>query len=275
MSDRRLTPVNARVAHLSMKGRVTGKEFVSGEWARISAPIADLLSAPEGRRERQVLMGERFLVLERRDGFGFVQAEKDGYCGYLPLTTLGDDRMATHWVAAPATHLYAGPDIKERDHAALSQGARLTIAAEHARFFETDGGMFVPRRHLRPVGDWLDDPALVAESYLGTPYLWGGNSRTGIDCSGLVQGALLACGLPCPGDSDLQLAQLGRELPPGSACRRGDLLFWQGHVAMAVDARRMIHANAFNMAVTYEDIDAATARIVAQGEGPVLAVKRL
>jgi cell wall-associated NlpC family hydrolase len=191
------------------------------------------------------------------------------------LAALRDDRKATHWVAAPATHLYSGPDIKEREHAALSQGARLTIAKEHSRFFETDDGLFVPRRHLRTIGDWLDDPAAVAEGYLGTPYLWGGNSRTGIDCSGLVQASLLACGIPCPGDSDLQLAALSRELPPGSACQRSDLLFWPGHVAMAVDGQRMIHANAFNMAVTYEDIAAATARIAAQGEGSVLAVKRL
>ena len=274
MNDRRLTPSNARVAHLSLKGSVTGKRFVAGKWARLVSPIADLLSAPQGRRDRQVLMGERFLVLERHAGFGFVQAEKDGYCGYLPLTTLGEDRAATHWVAVPATHLYAGPDIKERDYAMLSQGARLTVATEHAWFFETDTGAFVPRRHLRAVGDWLNDPASVAESYLGTPYLWGGNSRSGIDCSGLVQAALLACGIPCPGDSDLQMARLGRKLSAGSACQRGDLLFWKGHVAMAVDARRMIHANAFSMAVTHEDIAQATARTAAQGDGPVLAVKR-
>jgi cell wall-associated NlpC family hydrolase len=275
MSDRRLTPANGRVAHVSVRGQVSAERYVPGDPARIVLPLADLLAKPGGARDRQVLMGEAVLVLERDAGFAFVRAEKDGYCGYLADAALGASRSATHWVSAPATHLYPVPDIKTREVASLSLGARLTVVAEHARFFETEGGVFVPRPHLRAIGEWAQDPATVAESLFGTPYLWGGNSRAGIDCSGLVQAALNAVGIACPGDSDMQEAALGAPLAPGAGWRRGDLFFWKGHVAMAVSATRLIHANGHQMAVGYEDIDAAIARIAAQGEGTVTSVRRL
>lgn len=275
LRDRRLTPANGRVAHVSLQGQVAAERFVTGTSACVTAPLADLLAAPEGARDRQVLMGEAVLVLDRHQGFAFVQAEKDGYCGYLPEAVLGAAREATHWVAAPATHLYRAPDIRAPEVALLSLGARLTIVAEHARFLETAEGLFVPRRQLNAIGDWAQDPAAVAESLLGTPYLWGGNARSGIDCSGLVQTALLACGIACPGDSDLQERALGTALGAGAAARRGDLYFWKGHVAMAVGPDRLIHANGFHMAVGLEGLDNCIARIEAQGEGPVVARRRL
>ncbi|MGB3316722.1 MAG: NlpC/P60 family protein [Albidovulum sp.] len=275
MNDRRLTPANGRVAHASLKGQITADRYVSGDPARIVVPLADLLAKPGGARDRQVLMGEEVLVLDRHEGFAFVKAEKDGYCGYLAETALGAPRQATHWVSATATHLYPAPDFKMHEVAALSLGARLTVVAEHARFYETEAGQFVPRPHLRALGDWAGDPVSVAESLIGTPYLWGGNSRAGIDCSGLVQAGLHAAGIACPGDSDMQEAELGTPLTQGAAWQRGDLFFWKGHVAVAVSASRLIHANAFQMAVGYEEIDAAIARIDAQGDGPVTSVRRL
>ena len=276
MTDRRLTPTNGRVAHLSLRGRVAAETYVPGEWARVTVPLADLLKCPDGPRDRQLLLGDRVLVLERRDRHGFVQAEKDGYCGYIAPESLGANLLPTHWVAAPASHLYATASIKLHEIAALSLGARLTIIAEHAAFFETSDRFFVPRQHLLPIAESLHDPTHVAEMFLGTPYLWGGNSRTGIDCSGLVQAALLACGIPCPGDSDLQFAALGRAMPHGAGYRRGDLLFWKGHVAMAVDGDRIIHANGFRMAVSHEGIANALARIADQeGADAFWGVRRL
>lgn len=275
MTDRRTTPANGRVAHVSLKGKVAAERFTSGDPARVAVPLADLLAGPDGPRDRQVLMGETVLVLERHQGLAFVRADKDGYCGYLPEAVLGAARAATHRVSAPATHLYPAADMKVREVAALSLGARLTVVAEHPKFLETAEGLFVPRPHLCPLGQWADDPAGVAESLIGTPYLWGGNSRAGIDCSGLVQAALTACGMTCPGDSDLQEPVLGTPLAADAPRRRGDLLFWKGHVAMAVSATRLIHANAHRMAVSYEETDAALARIAAQGEGPVTSVRRL
>lgn len=273
MSDRRLTPANGRVAHVSLRGRVEADEFVEGEAAAIAVPVADLLAALGGARDRQLLMGDAVTVLERREGHAFLQSAKDGYCGYVAEAALGLAVVATHWVAAPASHLYPVADMKRRETAALSFGARLKVIAEADRFFETSVG-FVPRPHLRALGETFADPAEVAAMFLGTPYLWGGNSRAGIDCSGMVQASLLACGIPCPGDSDMQQV-LGHPVSNVADLRRGDLLFWKGHVAMALDETRMIHANAYRMAVTVEGIAEAIARIGAQGDGPPTALRRV
>ncbi len=134
---------------------------------------------------------------------------------------------------------------------------------------------FVPAQHLRPLDEPDSDPAAVAQRFTGTPYHWGGNSGFGIDCSGLVQAACLACGVACPGDSDQQEARLGQPLPGGTQPERNDLLFWKGHVALVVSDSALIHANAHHMAVTCEDIDTALARIEKQGDGLVTSHKRL
>lgn len=273
MSDRRLTPANGRVAHVSLRGQVEADAFVEGEAAAVAVPVADLLAAPAGARDRQLLMGDAVTVLERRGGHAFLQSAKDGYCGYVSEDALGRAFTPTHWVAAPASHLYPVADMKRHESAALSFGSRLRVVAETDRFFQTTAG-FVPRAHLRPLGETFDDPAEVAMKFLGTPYLWGGNSRQGIDCSGLVQASLLASGIACPGDSDQQQV-LGHPVAGAEALRRNDLLFWKGHVALALDESRMIHANAFRMAVTVEGIAEAIARIAAQGDGAPTALRRV
>ncbi|TNF58594.1 MAG: NLP/P60 hydrolase [Rhodobacteraceae bacterium] len=243
MSDRRLTP---------------HPDWASGaEAAAVAVPLADLLASPQGPRDRQLLLGEAVTVLGRRDGMAHLRAEKDGYHGFVAGTALGPAITPTHRVSAPATHAYAAPDIKSADRLSLGFGARVAALGESATFIETAHG-HIPKRHLRPADSTEDDPAEVALLFLGTPYLWGGNSRWGIDCSGLVQAALLACGIPCPGDSDLQ----SRAFAPASGPRQeGDLLFWKGHVAMALDDTRLIHANAHHMATVIEDADTALARI--------------
>jgi cell wall-associated NlpC family hydrolase len=271
VSDRRLTPANGRVAAAQLKGRVAAERYVEGEAAAVAVPVADLLAAPDGARDRQLLLGEPVTVYERRDGWAFVQAEKDGYVGYLDAAALSGAAAPTHRVAARATHVYPGPDIKRRETTALSLGARLTVTGAEGRFAPTPLG-FVPLVHLAPLEVPETDPVAVAERFLGAPYLWGGNSASGIDCSGLVQAALLACGIACPGDSDMQAALgVDAEGPP----RRGDLLFWKGHVALVRDAGTLIHANAHHMAVAVEGIEAATVRIAAQGDGPVTAHRRV
>ena len=168
-----------------------------------------------------------------------------------------------------------GPDLKCPDPVAISLGCYLTIAWEEDRFARTVDGKFVFKDHLKPVNEPESDPVTVAERLLGTPYLWGGNSSTGIDCSGLVQAGCLACGIPCPGDSDLQNARLGKPLADTDPLQRGDLLFWKGHVAWVANPDLLLHANGFHMAVSYEPLHDAIARIEAQGEGPVISRKRL
>lgn len=274
MSDRRLTPANARVAAAHLAEAEATLTRVRGTAKQVARPVADLCRAPGGARDRQLLWGEIVDVYEDRAGHSFVQARKDSYVGYLESAALAPEEPSTHWVSAPACHVYEAADIKSPDRLSLSFGSRVRVLAEQGTMAETPHG-FIPRVHLRRIDDLMDDPAKVAALFLGTPYLWGGNSRFGLDCSGLVQAALIACGRPCLGDSDLQQAALGRDVPDPADLRRGDLLFWKGHVAMVVDEHRLIHANGHHMAVVHEPIRATIERIRTQGEGPVTAHKRL
>ncbi|WOI55558.1 NlpC/P60 family protein [Palleronia sp. LCG004] len=276
MSDRRLLPANGRVAAAHLRGIVDAARYVEGEAAGVILPVADLWAAPDARaRDRQLLMGDSVRIYERVDGMAFVRADRDGYVGYVAEAALGDIPSATHIVGVPASHLYPVPDMKVPPVARLSFGARLRVVAASDGFFELWDGRHVPRPHLRPANKPFEDPARVAQLFFGVPYLWGGNGADGIDCSGLVQAALISSGHPCPGDSDLQEGAVGRVLEPDEPMERGDLLFWRGHVAMAVDREVLIHANAYHMAVSYEPASDAIARIEAQGGGPVTTRRRL
>lgn len=273
-TDHRTLHFSGRIAHVSLRGMIEAESFAEGTPARLAVPLVDLCATPFGRRERQVLLGAALNVLDRRDGAAFVQAAHDGYCGWVDEAALAAPQEATHWVFAPASHLYPEPQVKVRETAAISLGARVRVVAEAGKFLETADGTFIPRTHLRALGDWATDPVAVAESLLGTPYLWGGNSRAGIDCSGLVQIALAACGVASPADSDQQCDVLGATLPAETTPQRGDLFFWPGHAAMAVSDTVLIHANGASMSVAYEGIAAALARIAAS-EAPLQALKRL
>jgi len=272
MSDPRLTPANGRVACESLRGQLPADAYVSGAARQVLVPVANLLRAPDGARDRQLLMGEPVRVLEDHEGWSFVQASKDGYCGYLLSDTLGAADPASHWISAPSSHAYEEANFKSRDLVALSFGSLITVTKMHARFAETSIG-FVPRQHVRVVGEVEKNPTQVARLFLGTPYLWGGNSRFGIDCSGLIQASLSACGIACAGDSDMQEKALGRDVTGNPVS--GDLLFWKGHVAMLLDSKTLIHANAHHMAVVLEGLDEARSRIAAQGDGDITRHARL
>jgi len=247
----------------------------------IGWPLVDLRRAPEGARDRQLLMGEAVEIMPPSSSgltrgaprWVAVKALRDGYPGYIPEAALSTGSV-NHRVRARATHAYSAPDFKSTECLSLSFGARLEVLGEEGRFAETPQG-YVPRAHLTPLAERESDPVSIAELFLGTPYLWGGNSAFGIDCSGLVQAGCLACGLPCPGDSGDQEAALGETLPDDAPLQRGDLLFWRGHVGWVADPGTLLHANVHHMAVAYEPLQAAISRIAAQGDGPVTARKRL
>ncbi|WP_431298202.1 NlpC/P60 family protein [Tabrizicola sp. BL-A-41-H6] len=270
--DRRLTPFSGRVALTALQGRIDAP-LTAGEAAQVVVPLADLLAKPGGARDRQILLGDAVTVVDRDQGHCFVQTAKDGYCGWLDEAAVGDASPPTHWVSAPATHVYPEPRVQARERIALSLGAKLCVTGTHGTWAETTLG-FVPAVHVRRLGDWAGDPVSVAESLIGTPYLWGGNSRAGLDCSGLAQVSLHAAGLDCPGDSDMQQA-LGAALSDGDALQRSDLLFWKGHVAIVTGPDRLIHSNGHSMSVAYEGIVETIARIASQGGGPVIARRRL
>lgn len=272
MTDARLLPANGRVAAAELKGSVKADRYVDGTAAMVARPCIDLLRSPDGPRDRQLVYGEVIRVLEDTGGWAFVQARKDGYVGYLSSTELLPPVDPTHRVSVTSTILLKAPAVQASDVVALPFGSKLRITGGADAFYETHDGLFVPRSHVRPDNRPFNDPTTVAQMFFGAPYLWGGNTVWGIDCSGLVQAALIACDIPCPGDSDLQQS-LGHCAEPPYV--RGDLLFWKGHVGIAVDDQVMIHANAHAMAVAYEPISDAIARIEAQGEGPMTAHRRL
>lgn len=257
MSDLRTTPDPVRI---------TQRKF-----AQVTVPVIDLCRTPDGPRDRQLIFGDTVVLLSISGTWCYVQADKDGYCGYVKSPALGAVSQPSHKVSAPATHIYERPDFKSPDVLALSFASQLNVTGQIGKFAQTDAG-FVPLIHLAEVSTYSKDPATIAALFLGTPYLWGGNSRWGIDCSGLVQAACLACAIPCPGDTDQQQV-IGK--PATGTYQRNDLLFWQGHVALVAGADTLIHANAHSMSVTYEPIVVAIKRISDQGGGPITAHRRI
>lgn len=269
--DRRLTPATPRVAHVGLRGVVEAPSYTEGQRLLVSPPLTDLLRTPNGARERQLWLGEGFIVVDRDQGHAFGFAEKDGYCGWLPEAALEDGPPPTHWIASVGTHLYPEPKSSSKELAALPMGARLTVVGQVGKYTQTTQG-YVPASHLLPLGAHLTDPVAVAERFLHSPYLWGGNSRAGLDCSGLVQIAHRACGISIAGDADLQ--ETAGNVVQGEF-QRGDLLFWKGHVAIAVDGHQLLHANGYTMSVAYEDIPNAIARIKASEGLPLRSHRRL
>jgi cell wall-associated NlpC family hydrolase len=264
--DPRVTPARPDIAAKALEGKVEAAHYVEGRVCDVIEPQAPLRvePRPDAALLTEALKGERVTVYDANgEGWAWGQLAADGYVGWLPESALAaPGPEPTHKVAVLRTLTFPGPSIKIPPLEALPLGARLAIARIEERLAVTPAGAYVPASHLAPLDAYEADFVAVAERFVGAPYLWGGKTALGLDCSGLVQVALTACGIACPRDSDMQEQSLGTAIAAdSSALKRGDFMFWKGHVAIVRDGTSLLHANAFHMAVAIEPIAAAIARI--------------
>jgi cell wall-associated NlpC family hydrolase len=264
--DRRLNAFRTDLAAETLKGRVEAMRFVAGEPASVAATVAPLRPVPDAGRgiDTELLRGESLRVFDRAGGFAWVQADWDGYVGYLPEEMIAAPITPTHRICVPRTFVYPEPELRKPVSDALSMGSLLTVVGEAetrgTRYLLLAGGQAVIAAHCLPVKETAgDDYVAVAARLIETPYLWGGRSGFGIDCSGLVQLALMMVGRQAPRDSDMQ-ASFGEEIGRGDL-RRGDLAFWKGHVGIMEDEATLLHANGHTMTVARENFEAAVRRI--------------
>ncbi len=263
------------LADARLQGQLAAPRFVEGRPGQVRVAIAPVFGTPDAGTAltTQLIFGESVRVFEEKDGWAWLQGEADGYVGYAAAAAIGYEISApTHRLSALSSPALARPELKSVPLVDLPMGARLKVEREENGFAVLAIGAFVPMQHLALIDTRVADFVAVAEQFIGTPYLWGGRTRAGIDCSGLVQIAMQAAGVSAPRDSDMQLADIGSAVEIGKL-RRGDLVFWRGHVGIMTDAAHMLHANAFHMRVVVEPLAEAVARIKAAGS-VVIGVRR-
>ncbi|GIL01226.1 MAG: peptidase P60 [Alphaproteobacteria bacterium] len=277
--DRRLNLFGGELAETALRGKVAAARFVDGRPAHVVAAHADLRLRPDAACsiDHQLLLGETVQVFDERAGWAWVKADFDGYVGWTLAAGLAAGMPSpTHVVSVPRTFAYPGPDLRLPAARTLSMGSAVRVVGEAetrgAPYLVLDSGEALFARHLRPRGTFDSDYVAVARKFLATPYLWGGATGCGLDCSGLIQLAMRMCGRAVLRDSDMQAATIGGEIDGGAGwrgLRRGDLIFWRGHVAIVEGDGNLLHANGYTMDVTSEPLDRAIARIGRLFERPI------
>ncbi|MEN9708518.1 MAG: hypothetical protein RIQ68_926 [Pseudomonadota bacterium] len=276
--DPRRTPAREDLAALHLKGFVPAKHYIEGRSMRVIDEVIALRARPEAdcSLDTQVLHGEEVMVYDIEEGWAWGQLVSDGYVGYMSADSLHKTPLIpTHHVHVPRTFLYAAPNMKTPPVGALPMGAKVEVRAPREAFLQVTSGLFIWASHLAPLDEMRADWVSTAESFLGMPYLWGGKTCLGLDCSGLVQIALQAAGIAAPRDTDMMQAELGTAVPEGAPLRRGDLVFWKGHVGILQDPHRLLHANGHHMQVVSESFAEARQRIAEKSYGEIVAIKRL
>lgn len=277
--DRRITPARADLAAEKLRGEVDVERFVAPRPCMIVRDRVPLRPQPDPAAsfDTVLLFGEPFEVYDIADGWAWGQSGLDDYVGYLPAASLipAADAAKTHAVQALGCQTYREPKLKIPPIGTLPFAARVRVTQTRDGYGQLASGAWAPLALLRPLDQPADDWVSVAEQFLGVPYVWGGRSSSGIDCSGLIQLSLQAANVECPRDSDMQEAALGKSLGAKSALTRGDLIFWRGHIGVMLDAETLLHANAHHMAVTREPLADATDRITQNGDGEITRRARL
>ncbi|MFZ0496649.1 MAG: NlpC/P60 family protein [Methylocella sp.] len=279
--DPRLTPARPDLAAAQLRGQVAADAYVEGRALHVCVGTADLRHAPtpDASLDTQALFGEDVMLYEDHEGWGWVQLARDGYVGYMPMAALAEGQIKpTHRVTVNRSFVYPGPDLKFSARDALPLGAAVRVRATKGAFAQIDDSAFVFTGHLLQSGESQKDFVAVAERLLHAAYLWGGKTSLGIDCSGLVQISLEAAGIDAPRDTDLQEQALGLPIAVGTdlaGLRRGDLVFWRGHVGLMRDETTLLHANAHHMLVASEPLRIVRDRILATASQPISAIKRL
>jgi hypothetical protein len=273
--DPRVHAVRRDIADIALADWIFAPHYAQAEPRLIAQPSTMLRTAPQpdATAGSQLLFGETFHVLDVQGGWAWGYCGHDHYVGYIAADALAAPFVPTHLIAVREAPVFSEASIKASVRMTLALGARVE-GAMGGDFVETDQG-FVHRRHVAPIDATLGDPVSIAERLLGAPYLWGGRGAGGVDCSGLVQIALMLAGHDCPRDSDQQGAALGRELATNEPHARGDLIFFPGHVGLMVDAESLLHANAWWMGVVVEPLEDVLARLRPQHENPLTSARRL
>ena len=280
--DPRRNAFRPDLAAATLEGKVEAERYLAGTVGQVIHPTVPLRKVPDITRglETEALFGEAVTVYDEAEGWAWVQLARDGYVGYVPADAIRSGPLIapTHRVQTLGTFVYAAPDIKTPPLMHLPLNALATVTGGDDRFAALLSGGYVIARHLatldRPARDFVE----IAERLIGTPYLWGGCTRIGIDCSGLVQTSLLAANVVAPRDSDMQKAELGADVAiteDYDGLERGDLVFWAGHAGIMTDGVMIVHANAHHMMVATEPLPEAAVRIAKSGGGTVTAIKRL
>ena len=242
---------------------------------RVCKPVCNILNETKSELQRQMLFGDGFKVTKIIEGWAYGKRIADDYSGIVAEDNLSNWVKPTNRVCSLGAHIYLDPNIKTVPLMHLPYQSEITVISKKNSFVELDSGVYIPQMQIEPIANKKNDFVKVAERYLGIPYLWGGNSQYGIDCSGLISAALRGAGLNCPGDSIEQEAELGYLIQSNASLLRGDLIFWSGHVGLMLNDSSMLHANAHHMAVTFEPLKTVRDRVLKNGGGLITAIKRI
>ncbi len=274
--DPRVYPYRPDLAAAFLRGKVEATRFAEGIDWQVVVPRAPLTDRPDATASyaSELRFGEVFTVYEAREGWVWGQNQTDRYVGYVPAACLASSiTPATHRIGVPVAFLYPQPTIKTRAVGQLTLNCAVTVTQMTADFAQLNSGEYIYARCLLAPDAVRPDFAATAANLVGVPYLWGGRTPLGLDCSALVQLSLNMAGIFCPRDSDLQRAEMGRMVSPdgkGLLYQRGDLVFFPGHVGLMLDEQHLVHANAHHMQVTTEPLR----DVLVRGQ-KIIAVRRL